>query len=192
MAATATTTTTTTKVSPIRDAEKLVRVIKAHSNDSALSSYELARTLEAFFGNQMHDSFGYEGNVEGFIEDVLEMTRYQVYTLRAMYRAFKRLKYTKAESIKMIESCGWSACGKKLPAVTRKITPLSFRRRLAADGAGTAFNILTTDAADAKKVSAVLQRCGMEENANGIRLGISEAGIEMARLADLAIKKGLG
>ena len=140
--------------------------------------YEMGRLLSAISKNTLWDLMGYE-SFSHMIEEELSFAPGTAHHYVALYNNLRRLKYNKAESLKLLHEHSMTRLIDVLPSVNAKISSRALGKRIAdLDTKQLNFMITSKELVEANRA---LDKLGATKTKTGRRQHSSEAFMAMVR-----------
>ena len=161
-----------------RYVDKLLGNLVALDHQTTRAYYEMGQLLNSFREDKLYTALGYE-SFGSLVEEELTFTVTSATSYIALYREFKRLRYTKAEALKLLQNHGYTHLLQVLPSIKQKIGTRAMKTRVAAIDVAQ-MNFMLTNAEQQELRNALL-KFGASELPSGRFTHTSAALMELVR-----------
>lgn len=158
-------------------AGQLLDKLKLLDRTTTRAYYEMGQILHSFRESKLYDVLGYP-SFAAMIEEELSFTLGTATGYAALFGHFKRLRYNKTESLKLLETFGIRHLKNVLPKVKAKVGTRAIKSRIEALGEHQ-MTFWMRDP-EFKEVTKALKAMGAEVDEKGRFINSSEALIAMA------------
>lgn len=153
--------------SPKDYAAELLDKLKTTDAKTSAAYYEMGQYLAALDHGLLYKELGYR-SISALITEELSFCHTTGMNYMSTYRHFKRLKYSKEKSIKLITKYGWSHASKAVKQATPGITDRGMTKRIkVARAAKIQFNFQFHTEKDVQEVRKALIKYGAVEKQSG-------------------------
>jgi hypothetical protein len=156
---------------------KLLTNARTLSRASADTTYQLSKIMSIMHSLELHSVIGYD-SFDQMIASEMEFSQFVGRGLCNFHNAITRLKYSKSETIRMLQHNSWRQIYSIVASRDTKITVASVIRQLKTGGHGNSefqFNFAISSDKQSAKLNSMLAHYGMVTTASGTRTHLSEA-----------------